>query len=231
MSNNNSVTDKKYSKITLLPRDKDELRKFQNFRNDDVFYMFKIMCILATIEVGLMAFAFLYAHAVGLALKQNTIQLVYQSMVTLTIWLVWALGKRFPERLDVMIAASFAILSAILTVTVDFMAEFDDAELVMIYKLMGYMVLWVQFLAPSIFFLLFYAAVYLIAITTVVLQSYEERKVFLQFGYLMIIAYVTFWYLLHQRELKRFYEQQKAVGNEIKAVTKEIEVTNVLNLQ
>ena len=47
----------------------------------------------------------------------------------------------------------------------------------------------------------------------------------------MLIAFVTLWYLLHQRELKRFYEQQKAVGKEIKAVKKEIEVTNVLNLQ
>ena len=47
----------------------------------------------------------------------------------------------------------------------------------------------------------------------------------------MLVAFVTFWYLLQQRELKRFYEQQKAVGKEIKAVKKEIEVTNVLNLQ
>ena len=47
----------------------------------------------------------------------------------------------------------------------------------------------------------------------------------------MIIAYVMFWYLLHQRELKRFYEQQNAVSKEIKAVKKETEVTNVLNLQ
>ena len=47
----------------------------------------------------------------------------------------------------------------------------------------------------------------------------------------MLIAYVMFWYLLHQRELKRFYEQQTAVSKEMKAVKKEVEVTNVLNLQ
>ena len=130
-----------------------------------------------------------------------------------------------------MIAASFAIATVVATVTVDFMVEFEDAELTMILKLMGYMVLWMQFLAPSIFFVLFYAAVYLAAITTVFFRHYEGRKEFLQFGYLMLIAFVTFWYFLHQRELKRFYEQQKAVGKEIKAVKKEIEVTNVLNLQ
>ena len=42
---------------------------------------------------------------------------------------------------------------------------------------------------------------------------------------------MTLWYLLHQRELKRFYEQQDAEKKEVKALTKEIEVTNVLNLQ
>ena len=78
-----------------------------------------------------------------------------------------------------MIAASFAIATAVATVTVDFMVEFEDAELTMILKLMGYMVLWMQFLAPSIFFVLFYAAVYLTAITTVFFRHYEDRKEFL----------------------------------------------------
>ena len=77
LENNNSMTDKKYSKITLLPKDKDELKKFQEFRSDDVFYMFKIMSILATFEVGLMLLALLHALAVGLDLKLNTIQLIY----------------------------------------------------------------------------------------------------------------------------------------------------------
>ena len=47
----------------------------------------------------------------------------------------------------------------------------------------------------------------------------------------MILTFVTFWYLLHKRELKRFYQQQDAEKKEIKATTKEIETTNVLNLQ
>ena len=47
----------------------------------------------------------------------------------------------------------------------------------------------------------------------------------------MIITFGTFWYLLQKRELKRFYQQQDAEKKEIKATTKEIETTNVLNLQ
>ena len=78
-----------------------------------------------------------------------------------------------------MIAIAFPIATGLIIVTVEFMAEFEDAELIMIYKLMGYMVLWVQFLAPSIYFVLFYAAVYLISLTTIVLRHYEKRESFL----------------------------------------------------
>ena len=64
MPNNRSSTSTKYSKITLLPIDKDELRKFQDFRSEDVFYMLRFMSILATCEVVLLVLVFLHALAV-----------------------------------------------------------------------------------------------------------------------------------------------------------------------
>lgn len=39
------------------------------------------------------------------------------------------------------------------------------------------------------------------------------------------------WYLLHKRELKRFYQKEDAEKKEVKAMNKEVEVTNVLSLQ
>ena len=42
---------------------------------------------------------------------------------------------------------------------------------------------------------------------------------------------MTFWYLLQKRELTRFYQQQNAEKKELKAVKKEVDITNVLNLQ
>ena len=42
---------------------------------------------------------------------------------------------------------------------------------------------------------------------------------------------MTFWYLLQKRELKRWYQQQSAEKKELKAVEKEVDITNVLNLQ
>ena len=41
---------------------------------------------------------------------------------------------------------------------------------------------------------------------------------------------MTFWYLLQKRELKRWYQQQSAEKKELKAVEKEVDITNVLNL-
>ena len=42
---------------------------------------------------------------------------------------------------------------------------------------------------------------------------------------------MTFWYLLQKRELRRWYQQQSAEKKELKAVKKEVDITNVLNLQ
>ena len=40
-----------------------------------------------------------------------------------------------------------------------------------------------------------------------------------------------FWYLFQLRELKRFFQQQEAEFLKDKAVMKEVDLTNVLNLQ
>ena len=86
-------------------------------------------------------------------------------------------------------------------------------------------------LAPSVYFVVSYAIVYSFSIVFIVSRHYKEQPVILGFGVQMIITFVTFWYLLQKRELKRFYQQQDSEKKEIKATTKEIETTNVLNLQ
>ena len=54
---------------------------------------------------------------------------------------------------------------------------------------------------------------------------------FVGFGTQVAITFTMSWYLLHKRELKRFYQKEDAEKKEAKAMTKEIEVTNVLSLQ
>ena len=62
-------------------------------------------------------------------------------------------------------------------------------------------------LAPSIHFLLFYSGVFSVCLTAVVLRHNKEQVIIIGFGVIILISYSTFWYLLQQRELKRFYQQ------------------------
>ena len=67
----------KYSKVTLIPRDELERTKFRSFRNEDVFYMFRICCILSTCEVVLLLGVLVYTLANEGEAKLSVINLVY----------------------------------------------------------------------------------------------------------------------------------------------------------
>ena len=65
----------------------------------------------------------------------------------------------------------------------------------------------------------------------VVFRYYDGGSSFIGFGVQIALTFTMSWYLLHKRELKRFYQKEDAEKKEAKAMTKEIEVTNVLSLQ
>ena len=117
------------------------------------------------------------------------------------------LGRRFKSYYEYMIAAAYLAISILCTSSTDCMAEYEDAGFVMIVKLIGYMIWWVQLLAPSIHFVIFYAGVHVVCLTYIVLHHHEELTIFLGFGVFILVSYFTFWYLLHSRELRRFYQQ------------------------
>ena len=193
--------------------------------------MFKIICILAFCEFCFLILALLYSLATGTETQLNAIKLLYQLAAMLIVWFSEALGRRFKNHHDSMIALSLLAISILCVWATDWMVKFDDAGLIQIMKLFGYMIWWTQLLAPSIHFLLFYSGVFSVCLTAVVLRHNKEQVIIIGFGVIILISYSTFWYLLQQRELKRFYQQQAAENKEIKAVKKELAVTNVLNLQ
>ena len=49
-------------------------------------------------------------------------------------------------------------------------------------------------------------------------------------GVLFIFIGFSGWFIFQRRELKRFYEQEDAEAKETKAVEKEVELTNILDL-
>ena len=107
----------------------------------------------------------------------------------------------------------------------------EDPGFVIMYQIGGYLAVFLLLLAPSFHFVLFYLVGYVIAILFLVFRYYEGGSSFVGFGAQIAITLTMSWYLLHKRELKRFYQKEDAEKKEAKAVTKEIEVTNVLGLQ
>ena len=71
------MTANKYSKITLIPKDEEEVRRFKTFRNEDVFYMFKIICGLALFELVATSLHFSYQLATGTFTSLKLFNLLY----------------------------------------------------------------------------------------------------------------------------------------------------------
>ena len=225
------MNENKYNKITLLLTDKEERRKFKIFRNEDVFSMFSFVCILASCEVVFQTVTVLYTLFTMIDVKYNLIKLVCQLIITGSSLLVWLLGNRFKEQYDLMIAAVLGTNQFAFAMSIELLSAYKEPGMVDSVKLVGYLLFGVLLLAPSFHFVLYYVGIFSISFSFVVLRHTAEKQELFGFGLLMIMAFVTFWYLFHKRELKRFYQQQDAERKEIKALNKEIEVTNVLNLQ
>ena len=74
-------------------------------------------------------------------------------------------------------------------------------------KLLGYLVLFVLLLAPTVWFVLLYLIVYSITCGLTIMRYYEGSWSIGGMLVMLVILWGVFWYLLQARELKRFYEQ------------------------
>ena len=77
----------------------------------------------------------------------------------------------------------------------------------MCIKNIGYLLFGVLLLSPSFYYVFFYVAIFAVTYSFVVTRHYEEKTILIQFGLMMVVTFVTFWYLFHKRELKRFFQQ------------------------
>ena len=64
-----------------------------------------------------------------------------------------------------------------------------------------------------------------------VILRHDLPKSRLIISLLSVVFGFSGWFIFQRRELKRFYERQDAEEKELKAVEREVELTNVLNLQ
>ena len=223
----------KYNKLSLAPFDEEERLEFRKFRDDDVVLVHKYVCILALLELIILIPLAIYSVSTGFEVKSSLIKMFQQLCVTVVAMSVWLLGQRFKDYYTFLIGSSFvtSIAVCILGIALTFEEESEVGRTILIFKLMGYLMLFVLLLAPSISFMLLYVITWFVGITYITILQYEETAEIIGFAVILMILWGTFWYILQARELKRFYQQQDAEEKGIQAVNKEIEITNVLNLQ
>ena len=86
-------------------------------------------------------------------------------------------------------------------------------------------------LTPSISYGCFlYLPFHYLSILIMTIRDDVEKGQLIQAAYASVSC-IVFWYIYQKRELKRFFEQEKAELKETKAVEKEVELRHVLNLQ
>ena len=104
------MTESKYWKIALHLKDEEERRKFKVFRNEDVFSMYTFVSLLASCEVVFLTAALVYSLFTGNDVEFILINFIYQLVIAISLWLVWALGRRFRDHYDMMIAAVIGLI-------------------------------------------------------------------------------------------------------------------------
>ena len=128
-------------------------------------------------------------------------------MIAVSLWLVWVLGRRFKNYYDVMIAAIVGLIQLGFVLVIENLSEYKDPGFAVSMKIIGYLLFGVLLLSPTVYYVLFYVAIFTVTYNFVVTRHYEEKTILIQFGLMMVVTFVTFWYLFHKRELKRFFQQ------------------------
>ena len=96
------------------------------------------------------------------------VNFVYQLGISIAGVIVWMLGKRFKSKYNLMIAAVYVFIQVSFALTIEILSDFEDIDFVVITKLVGYYVIFMLLLAPSIYFVLFYTLVYSISVIYIV---------------------------------------------------------------
>ena len=103
-----------HSKFSLEPLDKGQRQSFMQFRNEDVHQMFTYICF--------MGFARVVIALIALLDSQSRVELIILAnwiFLSILHWIVWALGKRFKDKMVYLIPTIHLITHLVVVVTVE----------------------------------------------------------------------------------------------------------------
>ena len=209
---NNQKVNYSQSWLTAEPKDALLRKKFKQFRLDDIAEMYKVAVLIKLLHWLTFGFA---------AVKKTTPQaveiFVLQTPLLILRLVVLGIGHRFKKQLIWMIPCLFVIesmLIILISVTI------DDAEYMGVNAIMNENYfsqiqdagsIFIAFLCPSVGFLIYYQVAFfgMLALSALA-KGHDSEALKTDFDlerHTWNVGVVMIFYLLHLRELKRFFEQ------------------------
>ena len=158
------------------------------------------------------------------------ISLLYQVILLLTVVAVWLLGLRFKEKFHLMVCAYYIAEFTLISLSAEIQVGNFQGQIVVLKMWRG-CVLFGLLLAPSLRYIFLYILVASMFITQFVLRHDSIDNWFLHVIPIASVIVMLLWYILQGRELKRFFNQLESDQKKDAALTRELGLRNVLDLQ
>ena len=135
---------------------------------------------------------------------------------TLLRWTIYALGKRFKDKMNYMVVGLFIFEQLAITLTTVLLKNQSSSEYVVHFEnlIVRHATFYQLFLSPSVSYLLIYTLVLFLNVSLLTLSHYEAddelaNKSLRQTIALGLCCAALYW-ILQKRELKNFFKQQNA---------------------
>ena len=220
------VTEKT-NNFTVSPVDKETNIRFQKFRTEDVRDQFIFGCLFQTVTL-----AWRLTIVINERNTSSVVLLAIQFIVTTLYWSLYLFQNRLKGHFMTGLIVLMVLYHLMILVAGEFISQSDDERFIFGKVMLLITVATnIMILTPTISHACFlYLPLYLLTTLFNQFRHSDNKYKIIQAVYASICCLV-FWFIYQKRELKRFYEKERAELKEEKAVEKESELEAVLNLQ
>ena len=204
--------------FAIRPEKETDRELFEEYRREDVMYMFIYICIFTAVATV----AFFLAWVSGPTTPKFIIFFA-QFILTCMHGLTWKLGHTYRNWYVFMIAALYVFAHILMTVTIELVIETYKTEFVGWQSRIGGIFIYCLIIAPNLKYVAIYAIVFYVNILFCILRYVESdaQSAFAVMWFLLAVIIFTFWFIFQKRELKRFFQTEDAKTKERKAVMKQ----------
>ena len=201
--------------------------RFHKFRIEDVRDQFIYACLFQTVTL-----AWRVIQIINGLTDNFVLLLAFQIIVAALYWTLYIFRNRVKENFMAVLMIYTVLYYVMLLTATELNSEskietFQWGRVFMLVTVATNIML----LTPTISHgFLLYLPLHVLTILFMYIRQSVKKAELTQAAY-ACTCLVVFWYIYQKRELKRFYEKERAELKENKAIEKEVELENVLNLQ